>query len=505
MRRDTATVARFSEDGGMPQHPAHTRSSRSSLLRLKWPLVATCSALCLFVPHAAWGTPSVNTVPNPGAQPVAAAPLQSGTTTTTTPPAGPLGIQILNESAAVEALGEQVKAARLDADTAHNLTITAQQTWLAADANARDLRSRADSAAAEAYKKALSLGPFGEYADAMHQLGVLAPGLVEDAPGGVAGSQTATQDATRAEALAQQAYSDYQLALTTEQRATQTRDQLTTSYDTRSAALATLMANNTQAVADAEAAQEAEYQRLAAKYGFGSNSDGMAPNPIARKAVKFAISQLKAKYVFGAEGPYDVGYDCSGLVWAAYRAAGVTWLPRIAKDQFHATTQITDVSKLVAGDLVFFSRTSKTDWTTISHVGIYLGNSEMIEAPHTGDVVKIASIDTTRFFGATRVVPAVPPPPPTPTPTHSHTSPSPSPSVSGPASPPKSPSPTPSTTPSPTPSPTPSKTPSPSPSDSPSTEPQPASPSVQASSGGNAGPGAENSPSGAAPPPTSAG
>jgi cell wall-associated NlpC family hydrolase len=431
---------------------------------LTWSLVA-CSALCLLIPRPAGADPGNTTVPDSGAAPVASAPLQlPGSTTTTpvtTPVTGPLGTRIMAETAAVEALGEQLKQAQLDASAAHDATVATEQAWQQASSTATDLRDRADNAAGEAYKKAEALGPFGGYANTMHQLGVLAPGFADDTPGGVAGSQSAAQDAARAEQLAKTASMAYQSALATEQQRNHQRDQLNTSYSQRSAALVSLRANNTQAVAQAEAAQEAADRQLAGQFGAGSNVDGKVASPTALAAVRFALSQLGAEYHFGAEGPYKNGYDCSGLVWASYRHVGVG-VPRVAKDQYHGTTVI-DVTKLLPGDLVFFSTTSKSDWTTISHVGMYLGDNKMVEAPHTGDVVKIATVWWSAFFGATRVVPAVaapaPPAPPSPTPsrtpstTPSHstapstkpsqsTGPSPSTSSSAPASnPPSSPSP----------------------------------------------------------------
>src|SRR5262249_9332625 len=146
-----------------------------------------------------------------------------------------------------------------------------------------------------------------------------------------------------------------------------------------------------------------------------TNVKGQVANPKALAAVNFALSQIGDPYVFGDEGPNS--YDCSGLTWRSYRIAGVT-IPRVARYQYHATTPIS-IQQLLPGDLVFFSTTSRTDWTQISHVGMYIGGGKMIEAPHTGDHVKIAPVWWSAFFGATRVVPAVggPKTNPTPTPT----------------------------------------------------------------------------------------
>jgi peptidoglycan DL-endopeptidase CwlO len=481
----------------MPEQSMRITSRRRLRPVLTWSVVA-CTALCLLTPRPGYADPGNSTVPDAGAPPVAAAPVQVPGSTTppaaATPVVGPLGTQIMTESAAVEALGEQLKQAQIDADAAHDATVTTQQAWQLADSTARSLRQRANDAAAEAYKKAESLGPLGAYADKMQQLGVLAPGFTDGTPGGVAGSHTAAQDAARAEMQAERAHTVYTSALATEQDKDRQRDSLAASYAKRSSALSTLKANNTQAVAQAEAAQEATDQRLAGSFAAGTNVDGARANPIALAAVRYALRQLGADYHFGKEGPYRTGYDCSGLTWAAYRSAGVN-IPRVAKDQYHGTTPV-DVTRLLPGDLVFFSTVSTSDWRTISHVGMYLGDNKMVEAPHTGDVVKIATVWWSAFYGATRVVPALPPPTPPPPPP--------------PTSPTPSPSPTPSRSPSPAPSapnhpPPPSVSHPPGPSTGPSSTPAPAS-STPVSGGSN--PPADsggNTPAPSQSPPTSSG
>jgi cell wall-associated NlpC family hydrolase len=107
-----------------------------------------------------------------------------------------------------------------------------------------------------------------------------------------------------------------------------------------------------------------------------------APNNTARKAINYACSKLGSPYVYGATGPSS--FDCSGLTQAAYRAAGIS-IPRTAAQQSHVGTRVS-VSNRQAGDLVFYYSSSNP-----SHVGISIGNGMMIHAPHTGDVVRIAS------------------------------------------------------------------------------------------------------------------
>ncbi|MEL5959490.1 C40 family peptidase [Streptomyces sp. CLV115] len=117
-----------------------------------------------------------------------------------------------------------------------------------------------------------------------------------------------------------------------------------------------------------------------------------APNARAAEAVAFAYGALGKPYVWGATGPSS--FDCSGLTQAAWRAAGVS-LPRTTYTQINAGRRVSR-SELAPGDLVFF-------YSGISHVGLYIGNGQMIHAPRTGSPVRIAPIDQMPFAGAARV------------------------------------------------------------------------------------------------------
>lgn len=117
-----------------------------------------------------------------------------------------------------------------------------------------------------------------------------------------------------------------------------------------------------------------------------------APNARAAAAVAFAYTALGKPYVWGATGPSS--FDCSGLTQAAYRSAGVS-LPRTTYTQIEAGRRVPR-SELAPGDLVFF-------YSGISHVGLYIGNGQIIHAPRPGAPVRIAPIDQMPFAGATRV------------------------------------------------------------------------------------------------------
>ncbi|MFI6852144.1 NlpC/P60 family protein [Streptomyces sp. NPDC050416] len=119
----------------------------------------------------------------------------------------------------------------------------------------------------------------------------------------------------------------------------------------------------------------------------------LAPNSRAAAAVSYAYQKLGSPYVWGATGPN--AFDCSGLVQAAYRSAGVS-LPRTTYSQIDAGRRVSR-SELLPGDLVFF-------YAGISHVGIYVGNGRMIHAPNPSAPVRVAPLDEMPFTGATRVV-----------------------------------------------------------------------------------------------------
>ncbi|MHB8218764.1 MAG: C40 family peptidase [Acidimicrobiales bacterium] len=112
-------------------------------------------------------------------------------------------------------------------------------------------------------------------------------------------------------------------------------------------------------------------------------------------ALAFAASQLGAPYLWGGTG--TGGYDCSGLVQAAYRAAGVM-LPRVAQDQFDAGPVVARGHDVQPGDLVFFGASA----SSVDHVGIYVGAGNMIDAPYTGTVVRVDPASASNFVGATR-------------------------------------------------------------------------------------------------------
>ena len=156
----------------------------------------------------------------------------------------------------------------------------------------------------------------------------------------------------------------------------------------RKASIGKLLASKQATLNSLTAAQQA--QVAAATVGSAGTTQAVYTGPTttqADKAVAFAYAQLGKPYVWGATGPDS--YDCSGLVQAAWAAAGVS-IPRVTYDQWAALPHIS-ASSLQPGDLLFYDGEG--------HVAMYVGNNYIIDAPQTGlDVEKIPM--TTGWYAA---------------------------------------------------------------------------------------------------------
>ncbi|WIX84228.1 C40 family peptidase [Amycolatopsis carbonis] len=138
------------------------------------------------------------------------------------------------------------------------------------------------------------------------------------------------------------------------------------------------------AVSSLQGAPVSLHRILATVNVYGTVGQGsQAPNPAVLSAVDFAIDQIGLPYVWGGNGSGDPdpGFDCSGLTTAAYGSAGVK-LMRTADTQFHS---VPHVSEPQLGDLIFYGEPT----TKIHHVGLYIGNQQMIDAPQTGQAVQV--------------------------------------------------------------------------------------------------------------------
>jgi cell wall-associated NlpC family hydrolase len=122
-----------------------------------------------------------------------------------------------------------------------------------------------------------------------------------------------------------------------------------------------------------------------------ANAPVVANSQAAQIAVNTAMAQRGKPYVWAASGPGS--FDCSGLTAYAYRAANIA-LPHSSALQ-GTMGQAVSKADLQPGDLVFF-------YSPISHVGIYIGNGQMVHAPTSGDVVKVARVDDMGAFAGGR-------------------------------------------------------------------------------------------------------
>lgn len=134
-----------------------------------------------------------------------------------------------------------------------------------------------------------------------------------------------------------------------------------------------------------------DYVRLIA------TAEQTAPARAAAVAIGFAASRVGQPYVWGGTGP--LGYDCSGLTQAAYEVAGID-LPRVATAQYHEGVKVS-LRSLEPGDLVYYGNSAFAH-----HVAIYLGTldgqSVVLDAPHTGAVVRLDPLTAGDLFAATR-------------------------------------------------------------------------------------------------------
>jgi len=118
----------------------------------------------------------------------------------------------------------------------------------------------------------------------------------------------------------------------------------------------------------------------------------------AAAALAYASRQIGKAYQWGASGPDS--FDCSGLTYAAYQEAGIV-IPRTSEQQWLAFPHVA-VGSLRPGDLVFFNPGEFAAGLP-GHVGIYIGEGRMIDAPHTGAVVRVDPVASFgEYVGAAR-------------------------------------------------------------------------------------------------------
>jgi cell wall-associated NlpC family hydrolase len=167
------------------------------------------------------------------------------------------------------------------------------------------------------------------------------------------------------------------------------RERLAREAAARRAAQVAAARARARAIAAAEAARRASLRasRGSARVAYHGPASGRASVAVAE-----AYRQLGKPYRWAADGPDS--FDCSGLTMWVWAKAGVS-LPHSSQAQYGQGRHVS-YSELQPGDLVFFG-------SPIHHVGIYVGSGNMINAPHTGDVVKIQPAMRSDYTGAVRL------------------------------------------------------------------------------------------------------
>ena len=222
-------------------------------------------------------------------------------------------------------------------------------------------------------------------------------------------ARRATSAASAAQARARQLVSDTTAAV---QRVGAAQHRLTVMLSDARAHVGVLererLAALARARAQAEAARRAAAQKAAqqAAQQAGQQPGSASSQPVGgtvsasteQGALQAAESQLGKPYEWGAAGPDS--YDCSGLVMWAYAQVGVQ-IDHWTGDQWNEGAHIS-LAELRPGDLLFFA-TDTNDPNTIHHVGMYVGNAQMIEAPYTGANVRYSDAFRPDLIGAVRL------------------------------------------------------------------------------------------------------
>jgi peptidoglycan DL-endopeptidase CwlO len=267
---------------------------------------------------------------------------------------------------------QQLTAARARLRTVNKQLATEEATYKAAQANVAEIvdSSYEDSAQTSLAGLLTSGDPAQVLAEASIVLQLTNTRSLE--------TQTFLADATELSNVQQE-----------QQRTEQGIAQLAASTKHTKDHILTLLDDQKQ-ILDSLTAQQQTAVNTGTSNGGGGTTTGTYTGPTgtqADKAVAFAFAQLGCPYVYGATGPCNRGFDCSGLVMSAWASAGVT-IPRDTYEQWAALPHIPE-SQLKPGDLMYFNG--------IGHVGIYVGGGMLIDAPTPGEVVRELPIDTSWY------------------------------------------------------------------------------------------------------------
>ena len=265
----------------------------------------------------------------------------------------------------------------------------AKQSIAETEVSLKDARSALNSTAKEIYKNGdvslmsvlLGASDFEDFAGKLY--------LLESVASSRAG---VIENATALKTQLQEQSDEYERQLSEakalEQQASDKKATITESIEAQLSFLRKLDARVLASVNSVDSVKDAA--KLLAKYAGSTSKGGSHP-----EIVKIASAYLGVPYVWGGESPS--GFDCSGLTMYCYAKIGIS-LPHSAHDQYFCGKHIAR-SALMPGDLVFFGPNVEG----IHHVGIYVGDGKYLQAPRTGDVVKVSSLaNRSDYVGACR-------------------------------------------------------------------------------------------------------
>jgi peptidoglycan DL-endopeptidase CwlO len=326
------------------------------------------------------------------------------------------------------------EAARLIAARAHDLEVLTER-FNAAGEELKATQEKAARAAADLTAAVAALAQAREHVRAVAygaytggRLGPLEAMLTSDSPDelldrvgtlqtiaahnndALGNADRANHEADRAKAAAEQAAADAQAQVELLAAQKEDLDNQIAAYQAEYERLnaeeqrASRAAAERQAAADQAAADQAAAEPGASSGQSSDPAPAAPPAPpapaaapatggssAAQTAVDTAMAQLGDPYVWAAAGPD--AFDCSGLVQYAYAAAGIQ-LPHSSSMQSTMGSPVAR-SALLPGDLVFF-------YSPVSHVGIYIGNGQMVHASTSGEPVKTASVDSMPSYNSAR-------------------------------------------------------------------------------------------------------
>jgi peptidoglycan DL-endopeptidase CwlO len=309
----------------------------------------------------------------------------------------------------LEVLTEQFNDARVELEALEAAAAQAAEDVAAADAAVTEAREHVRQVARSAYTgdqlstlQAMLTSTSAE--ELLDQIGTLDT-IAQHNNGLLAAAQEATEAAAERKAGADRAAADAKAQL---DRVTAQQTQLQAEIAEYQAAQARLSAEEQErarqlaeqqhaAAAAPAAVDRTDREAPAATRSSRQASVPAPPAPVAagsggaQAAVAAALAQQGKPYVWAAAGPGS--FDCSGLVQFAYKAAGIS-LPHSSRAQAGMGRAVSR-AELQPGDVIAF-------YSPVSHVGIYVGNGQMVHAPTSGSVVKVVSIDVMGSITAMR-------------------------------------------------------------------------------------------------------